>query len=239
MPRKAKSISKSIFEVVGGTYAPAPVNFSSYAQGANQTNSNSYNGNSYNNNNNVQQPTSQVSPHYNAHNHNPTTAGFISPPPIPLDPITSFVTLINSNPYVIGLLYLFLNLSGRFLSMELTKQQEQFLSQPFLRPFILGAVMFVATRNIAIAFWSTIIILSIIWIFANENHVLCLIPGWRNTDNKDTDKSYQDNMKAIQGKDHHEEPPHLEHHEPTENNQPASEQPPEQNDASEIPESKP
>jgi hypothetical protein len=120
-------------------------------------------------------------------------------------------------------------LSGRFLSIELTKQQEMFLSQPFLRPFILGAVMFVATRNIAIAFWSTIIILSIIWIFANENHVLCLIPGWRNSDNKDTDKSYQDNMKAIQGKDHHEEPPHLEHHE---DNQP------EQQEAGDIPESK-
>lgn len=214
MPRKAKSISKSIFEVVGGTYAPAPVNFSSYAQAANQVQANSYG------NNNAQQPTSQVSPHYNAHAHNPSTAGFINPAIIPIDPITSFVTLVNSNPYVIGLLYLFLNLSGRFLSMELTKQQEMFLSQPYLRPFILFAVMFVATRNIAIAFWSTIIILSIIWIFANENHVLCLIPGWRNSNNKDTDKSYQDNMKAIQGKDHHEEPPHVEHHE---DSQPAAE----------------
>jgi len=229
MPRKAKSISKSIFEVVGGTYAPAPVNFSSYAQAAQQVHS-------HVSNQHAHQPTSQVSPHYNAHAHNPTTAGFITPPPIPLDPLTSFVTLVNSNPYVIGLLYLFLNLSGRFLSMELTKQQEQFLSQPFLRPFILFAVMFVATRNIAIAFWSTIIILSIIWIFANENHVLCLIPGWRNSDNKDTDKSYQDNMKAIQGTEHHEEPPHVEHHEPTENHQADSTT--EHHDASAIPETK-
>jgi hypothetical protein len=228
MPRKAKSISKSIFEVVGGTYAPAPVNFSSYAQAA-QAHSHAPSQHTH-------QPTSQVSPHYNAHAHNPTAAGFITPPAIPLDPITSFITLVNSNPYVIGLLYLFLNLSGRFLSMELTKQQEQFLSQPFLRPFILGAVMFVATRNIAIAFWSTIIILSIIWIFANENHVLCLIPGWRNNDNKDTDKSYQDNMKAIQGKDHHEEPPHVEHHEPTTNDQHANEQ--EHHGAADIPETK-
>jgi hypothetical protein len=149
--------------------------------------------------------------HYAAHNHNPVTAGFVVPPP--LDPVTSFVTFINSNPYIIGLLYLFLNLSGRFLSMELTKQQEMFLSQPFLRPFILFAVMFVATRNIAIAFWSTVGILSIIWIFANENHVLCLIPGWRKSENNDTDKSYQDNMRAIQGKEHngaHEDAQHLE-----------------------------
>jgi hypothetical protein len=203
MPRKAKSISKSIFEVVGGAYAPAPVNFSSYAQAVN------YN---HQHNNQNQQPTSNISPHYSAHAHNTTTAGFMTPPPIPLDPITSFITLVNSNPYVIGILYLFLNLSGRFLSMELTKQQEKFLSQPFLRPFILFAVMFVATRNVAIAFWSTIGILSIIWIFANENHVLCLIPGWREiTGAIDTDKSYQDNMKTIQGKEEsHEETQHLE-----------------------------
>ena len=143
MPRKAKSISKSIFEVVGGSYAPAPVNFSSYAQAANQAQNNSYSNNSYSNNN-AQQSPNQGSPHYNAHAHNATSAGFIMPPPIPLDPLTSFVTLVNSNPYVIGLLYLFLNLSGRFLSMELTKQQEQFLSQPFLRPFILGALFHIS-----------------------------------------------------------------------------------------------
>jgi hypothetical protein len=94
--------------------------------------------------------------------------------------------------------------------MELTKQQETFLAQPFLRPFILFAVMFVATRNIAIAFWSTIGILAIIWIFANENHILCLIPHWRTKDeikSKEQEESYQNNMKALQkkGDDHSSE----------------------------------
>lgn len=197
MPKKAKSTLQSIFQVVGGTYAPAPVNFSSYSQAYQNAQNNSHNN----------------SAHYSAHNHNPSMAGFVPPPPPPLiDPLTSFLTVINSNPYVLGILYLFLNLSGRFLSMELTKQQEQFLAHPYLRPFILFAVLMVGTRNIAIAFWSTITILSIIWIFANENHVLCLIPGWRKVDNKETDKSYEDNMKALQKKgDHHEELPHVGH----------------------------
>ena len=144
------------------------------------------------------------------------TAGFVSPP---IDPFSSIVLTLNSNPYIIGLAYLFLNVSGRFLSLELTKQQEAFLSQPFLRPFILFAVMFVSTRNVAIAFWSTLAILAVIWIFANENHVLCLIPGWRKSDenkNKENDKSYENNMKALQKKDgseHHDETVkhHMEH----------------------------
>jgi len=198
MPKKAKSALQSIFQVIGGTYAPAPVNFSAYSQAYQQ---------SQNSNNVHEHPQ-----HYSAHNHNPAMAGFVPPPPPLIDPFTSFLTVINSNPYVLGVLYLFLNLSGRFLSMELTKQQEQFLAHPYLRPFILFAVLMVGTRNIAIAFWSTIGILAIIWIFANENHVLCLIPGWRNVNNKETDKSYEDNMKALQKKgEHHEEPPHPPH----------------------------
>jgi hypothetical protein len=183
MPRKAKSIEKSIFEIVGGSYAPAPVNFSSYANPATQ-----------NTGAQMKNMQPQMSSHYN---HQPTTAGFLIPPP--LDPFTNFISLVNSNPYIIGVTYLFLNLCGRFLTMELTKQQEQFLAKPFLRPFILFAVMFVGTRNIAIAFWSTIGILSILWFFANENHILCLIPGWRSSDNSESDKSYENNMKAIQG----------------------------------------
>lgn len=143
-------------------------------------------------------------------------AGFVPPP---IDPVSSLVLTLNSNPYIIGMAYLFLNVSGRFLSLELTKQQEAFLSHPFLRPFILFAVMFVSTRNVAIAFWSTLAILAVIWFFANENHVLCLIPGWRKSNdnkNKEHDKLYENNMKTLQKKDdsaHHDETVkhHMEH----------------------------
>ena len=91
------------------------------------------------------------------------------------DPLTSTLNILNSNPYLIGVFYLFLNLGGRFLSMELTKRQEWFLSQPYLRPFILFAVMFISTRNLAVAFWTTVGLLLIFRVFANENSArICL-----------------------------------------------------------------
>lgn len=130
----------------------------------------------------------------------PISAGFVPPP---LDPITSLVLSVNSNSYLIGILYLFLNLGGRFLSLELTKQQEAFLSKPYMRPFILFSVLFIATRNIAVAFWTTLGLLSVIWIFANENHALCLIPGWKAVDEekkKEQEKSYEANMKMLKEK---------------------------------------
>ncbi len=115
---------------------------------------------------------------------------------IPLDPLSSTINLLNTSPYLIGVFYLFLNLGGRFISMELTKRQEWFLSQPFLRPFILFAVMFISTRNLASAFWTTIGILLVLWVFANENSAFCLIPGWKEEipDNNNYDK----HMKKIQ-----------------------------------------
>ena len=126
-----------------------------------------------------------------------TSAGFIVPQVVIF---TSFLTTINSSKYMISLAYLFLNLSGRFLTLELTKQQESFLAEKALRPIILFSVMFVATRNLAAAFWSTALFLSVIWIFANENHSLCLIPHWRKSD-ENKDKTYEDNIKIIQQKD--------------------------------------
>ena len=146
-----------------------------------------------------------------------SSAGFM-PPPVPLlDPLSSTLNILNANPYIIGIFYIFLNLGGRFLSMELTKRQEWFLAQPYVRPFILFSVMFIATRNLAVAFWSTTGILSILWLFANENSSLCLIPGWRTDAAKKEaeEKTYDEKMKAVQkNADHgqHDHPPHEEEH---------------------------
>ena len=133
------------------------------------------------------------------------------------DVVSATLLTMGANPYVIGIFYMFLNLGGRFLSLELTKRQEQFLSQPYVRPFILFSVMFIATRNLAVAFYTTLIILSVLWVFANENSVLCLIPSWRSNqpDHAATDKTYEETMIKLQKKkdeSHHDEGHHVEVH---------------------------
>ena len=113
---------------------------------------------------------------------------------IVVDPLSSTLAVLNSNPYLIGVFYLFLNLGGRFLSLELTKRQEWFLSQAYVRPFILFSVMFISTRNLAVAFWTTTGILAVLWVFANENSAFCLIPGWKE---KVPEVNYDANMTAL------------------------------------------
>jgi len=136
-----------------------------------------------------------------------TTAGLAPMLPV-MDPLSVLIASLNANPYMIGIFYIFLNMGGRFLSMELTKRQEWFLSQQIVRPFILFAVLFIATRNIGAAFWTTIGILAVLWFFANENSPMCLIPSWRNdaSSKEEQDKLYQERMKRLKEQKHEHEP---------------------------------
>jgi hypothetical protein len=67
-----------------------------------------------------------------------------------------------------------LNIGGRFLSLEISKEQEKFLSSPLIRRFLLFAVLFVGTRNVLIAACLTIILILLIAYLFNENSELCV-----------------------------------------------------------------
>ena len=94
---------------------------------------------------------------------------------IPLtNPLDVLMASVNSNPYFIGIMMLLLNLGGRFLSLEISKDQEKILSMPMVRRFFLFAILFVATRNVVIAGGlASLVILCLGYLF-NENSELCL-----------------------------------------------------------------
>ena len=111
----------------------------------------------------------------------------------PINPIDVLMGSVNSNPYFIGIMMLLLNLGGRFLSLEISKDQEKFLSQPAVRRFFLFAILFVATRNIIIAGGLAIIVIILLGYLFNENSDFCL---WRSCispieENKPTQEGYQ------------------------------------------------
>ena len=95
----------------------------------------------------------------------------------PIGLLDSTLASINVSPYFTASMMLLLNLGGRFLGLELSKNQEQFFMHSYVRRFLIFVVLFVATRNIAIAFWMTILIILIIGYFLNENSSLCLFKG--------------------------------------------------------------
>jgi hypothetical protein len=91
-----------------------------------------------------------------------------------MNPLDALMATVNTNPYFIGLMMLLLNLGGRFLALEISKDQEKFLSQPLVRRFFLFAILFVATRNVVIAAGLAIIVILLLGYLFNENSELCL-----------------------------------------------------------------
>lgn len=91
-----------------------------------------------------------------------------------LNPLDGLLQVFNNNPYFIGLMMIILNLGGRFISLEVTKQQEQFLQLPWVRRLLIFTVLFVATRNLWVAFWMTLIVVLFLGYLFNENSAMCL-----------------------------------------------------------------
>ena len=73
-----------------------------------------------------------------------------------MSPVDGILQIFNNNPYFIGIMMLILNMGGRFISLEVTKKQEQFLQHPWIRRLLIFTVLFVATRSIWVAFWATV-----------------------------------------------------------------------------------
>ena len=91
-----------------------------------------------------------------------------------LSPIEAIIGSFNGNLYFIGIMMLVLNLGGRFLAMEITKDQETFFQNPWVRRFLIFVVLFVATRNILVAFWLTVIVVIVLGFLFNENSALSI-----------------------------------------------------------------
>lgn len=96
------------------------------------------------------------------------------PQMVAISPLDAFLQIFNTNPYFIGVMMLILNLGGRFISLEVTKKQEQFLQHPWVRRLLIFTVLFVATRSIWVAFWATVTTVLFLGYLFNENSSLCL-----------------------------------------------------------------
>lgn len=128
-----------------------------------------------------------------------TAAAVAIAPMATVDVISQTLLTMSANPYIIGAFYLLMNLGGRYLSLELTKKQEAFLQWPVLRPFLLFAVLFIATRNFVVAVVGTFVVFFILWVAANEHSPYCMIPHWCGHDLDKDAMQYTENVKKLFG----------------------------------------
>jgi hypothetical protein len=82
---------------------------------------------------------------------------------------------LNSSKYFAGLMILFLNLSSRYLALELSETQEQILSNKLIRRFIIFTVVFVSTRDIWVSMIVTAVFIILVSGLFNENSKYCIM----------------------------------------------------------------
>lgn len=110
-----------------------------------------------------------------------------APMPIPpatfaaINPLEQLFNSFNTNPYFIGVMMILLNLGGRFISMEISKEQEKVFTHPYVRRALIFTVLFVATRNVFVALIMTVIVLVLMSFLFNENSDLCI---WKTDNHK-------------------------------------------------------
>ena len=97
------------------------------------------------------------------------------------------ISTLNSNKFFIAVLMLLMNLSGRYLDLDLLPVQKDFLQSKLVRRFVVFAVAFMATRDIL----TSLIITGIFIIFAfhlfNTRSPYCILPEWIKSYDVDQD----------------------------------------------------
>ena len=104
----------------------------------------------------------------------PMAMGLATAGPVVINPIEQLFLAMNTNPYFIGLMMLLLNLGGRFIGMEISKEQEKVFTHPWVRRALIFTVLFVATRNVFVALIMTVFVLLTMSFLFNENSELYL-----------------------------------------------------------------
>ena len=101
---------------------------------------------------------------------------------------------LNNNKYFIGIMMLVLNLGSKYLSLEISQNQEQILSNKIIRRFVLFSVTFVATRDIWVALSLTAVFIVLVSGIFNENSDYCVVSKnkyFREITKNDFDKATQ------------------------------------------------
>ena len=90
--------------------------------------------------------------------------------------LNTLIQKTNTNPYFIGLMMILLNIGSKYVVMELSDTQEQFLSNVIVRRLLVFTIFFIGTRDVYISFVLTTIFIIFVSGLFNEKSKYCILP---------------------------------------------------------------
>jgi hypothetical protein len=86
------------------------------------------------------------------------------------------ITTLNTSKLFVGIVMIILNLGSKYISVDISKTQEAFLSNKFIRRLIVFTIVFTATRDIVISIIITLAFIVVMSGLLNEESKICIIP---------------------------------------------------------------
>ena len=88
---------------------------------------------------------------------------------------------LNNSKFFAGLVMIMMNIGSKYISIKLTKSQEQYLKNNVAKQMLIFAIAWMATKDILIALAITAIFHVLAMHLLNEESQYCIIPNsWRN-----------------------------------------------------------
>lgn len=90
--------------------------------------------------------------------------------------IYGFLSILNDNKFFAGVIMLTMNIGSKYVSIELSKTQENYIKYSLGRQILVFAILWMGTRDIFTSLILTAIFILIADYLFNENSKYCLIP---------------------------------------------------------------
>lgn len=90
--------------------------------------------------------------------------------------INSGIKYLNNSPLFIGIVMIMLNVGSKYVTIELSKTQEEYLRNTLGRQILIFAIAFTATKDIILSLILTSVFYILTMHLFNENSSFCIIP---------------------------------------------------------------
>lgn len=90
--------------------------------------------------------------------------------------MSEFLSILDQNTYISALSMVLMNIGSRYISMDISKAQEQILKHQVFRRITLFCIFYVATRSMLISCMLTFVFIVVNSCFLHEESMFCILP---------------------------------------------------------------
>ena len=110
-----------------------------------------------------------------------------------------FLSILNDNKFFAGIIMLTMNIGSKYVSIELSKTQENYIKYSLGRQILVFAILWVGTKDIFTSLVLTAIFILLADYLFNENSKFCVIPHkYKELDDKViTSKDINDAINTL------------------------------------------